>query len=676
MDNCRTWPGLFYRLKKRHHFTVTFLFLGLGFSLAQPQYHTLTTVSDFATGAITQGCVVDSSAAAIILEGDSTQNIALGKRAWFDSIDRQWGAPALTDGSVSDINAHAIISGQKWDNETSAIVDLESERDIFKVIIKYRTDYATVFGPTGYELAVSLDRITWIVVGTGQNIPWSIDGTLTVRFPGTLARYVRFLGLKEPNATEKQLGLGEIEVYSRGPVPVGSYISAIQDLGGRKNLGRFTWQLTLPPSTGASIQFRSDSTLVTETLETDGIWNPGEPYFDFGANGIDNDTNGDGTKQSNEAWDTGEQDGEYTVGEPFVDNGYTLTHPWFPLGGLMVEDTSGNDLLTAGIVHFDTTNNIVLWSDTTGIDEITLPPIVVTYTAWSGWSAPTAVDNQFLPVPEPRRYFQFALSMHTGTTSTPELNEISFEYDSRLIATKVDASLDVAEAPVLKDTTITYSLDFTFGATDYGVDTILVYTPAAIHDLSLSLDGADINDLATTRAENDRFYVIFNNTFNTTGKLDLTFNMVFSEPNNTLPAVIMSTGSPDNPQRVDESPTGWQVTVPDIPDVSLNLVTIKPNPITPNNDGVCDVAHISFYVAKLSEQRPVTIAIYDIRGRKVATVLDGTYPATYFGGASGPTWDGTNQSGERVAPGVYLCQIRVESDAGDNVFTKPIVVAY
>ncbi|MCF7797557.1 MAG: discoidin domain-containing protein [Lentisphaeria bacterium] len=674
MDNCRTWRGHFYWLKQRYQFMVTFLFLGLGIGLAQPQYHTLTSVSDFATGATMQGCVVDSAVGAIILEGDSTQNIALDKPAKFVRPDETLDASQITDGSAADLNHHAYYTSKNW-TETYAEVDLESERNLYKVIIRYRADVASVFAPTDYLLSISLEGTTWDTVAAGQMVAY-INGALTIRFPAQLGRFVRFHGLKQPNAQPKTLGLGELEVYSLGPVPVGNYISGIQDLGGRMNLGRFTWQLTLPTSTGASVRFRSDSTLVTEMLMTDGVWNPGEDFSDFGANGINNDTNGDGTKQSNEAWDTGEQDGEYTVGEPFVDNGYTLTHPWFPLGGLTVEDTAGTDLLAAGTVHFDTTNNIVLWSDTTGIDEITLPPIVVTYTAWSGWSAPTAVDNQFLPVPEPRQYFQFAMSMFTGTTSTPELNEISFEYDSRLIATKVDASLDVAEAPVLKDTTITYSLDFTFGATDYGVDTILVYTPAAIHDLTLSLDGADINDLATTRAESDRFYVIFNNTFNTTGKLGLTFNVVFSEPNNTLPAIIMSTGSPDNPQRVDESPTGWQVTVPNIPEVSLNLVTIKPNPITPNNDGVCDVAHISFYVAKLSEQRPVTITIYDIRGRKVATVLDGTYPATYFGGASGPTWDATNQSGERVAPGVYLCQIRVESDAGDNVFTKPIVVAY
>lgn len=655
-------------------FLLGLLAIGLCKLSAQPQTYTLTTVSDFATGATAQGCVVDSAAEAVILEGDSTQNIALGKPAQFTRPNEVLDASKITDGSAADINHHAFDTGKNW-TDTYAQVNLESQRNLFKVIIRYRLDLVTIFAPTDYELSVSIDGVSWTTVAAAQMVAY-IDGNLTIRFEPILAQYVRFLGLAQPGATPKTLGLGELEVYGLGPVPSGNFTSGIQDLGRQVNFGRFTWQLEQPDSTMAGIQFRSDSTVINEKIETNGVWDPGEVFSDFGANGIDNDTNGDGKKQTSENWDTGEQDGLYTIGEPFVDNGFPLSHPWFPLGGLTVKDTSGGDLLSDGTVRLDTANNIIIWQDISGFGTDGPPPIIAHYTAWSGWSVSSDIDNQFLPIPEPRRYFQFALNMRTANISTPKLNEINFIYDDHLIATQAIASLDLFAAPVLKDTTINYSVDFTFGPTDYGVDTLLIFTPAAVHSLSLSVDGNDINNQTTTRIESDRFYVIFNGTFNTTGTLNIQFNVVFSEPVNTLPAVLMSAGSVDNPQRVDESPSGWKISVNEIPQESLNLVTIKPNPITPNNDGICDVAHISFYVAKLSNPRPVSILIYDLLGQRIATVLHGDYSATYFGGAGGPTWGGTDDSGKRVIPGVYLCQVRIQTDAGDNVYTKPIVVAY
>ncbi len=671
MRSCRNEKAVFFQ---KFLPILIVIYLGFGTSLAQPRNYVISSVGDFATGATYQGCVVDSSLSAVILEGDSTQNIALGKPGKFVQPDGELTATQITDGSAADLNHHAYYTGKNWDN-TYAEVDLESKRQLFKVIIKYRSDVAAVFAPTGYELYVSLDEVDWTLVSSGQNVFYDA-GVLAIRFPQTLAQYVKFVGLKEPGAQPKTLGLGEFEVYSLGPTPEGRFISGIQDLGGRANLGRFTWHLTQPTGTEVSIRFRADSTIINETLTTNSVWDPGETYSDFGADGIDNDSNGDGIKQTNEQWDSGEQDGRYTTGEPFVDNGYRLSRPWFPLGGLTVKDTSGGDLLADGTVRFDTTNNIVIWADTTGMTANGLPPIIVRYTAWSGWTAPMTRDHQFIPIPEPRRFFQYMLTLATINTSTPEVDQLALVYDARLISTAAVASLDTHSAPVLRDTSITYTLDFTFSPADYGVDSIMVFTPAAVHAIRVDLDSVDINDQISSRIESNRFYIIFNHTLHTSGKLDMTFNMVFSEPANILPSVLMSAGSVDNPQRVDESPSGWQIEVAEIPAVSLNLVTIQPNPITPNGDGICDEAHISFYVAKLSEGRPVTIRIYDITGRLVNTILDGIYPATYFGGVSGPAWDGTYSNGKRVLPGIYLCQVRVSSDNGDNVFTQPIVVAY
>jgi hypothetical protein len=60
------------------------------------------------------------------------------------------------------------------------------------------------------------------------------------------------------------------------------------------------------------------------------------------------------------------------------------------------------------------------------------------------------------------------------------------------------------------------------------------------------------------------------------------------------------------------------------------------------------------------------LVVYDVRGRLVRTLVSGRVPA----GFNEVTWDGRNDSGNRVASGVYLYQLR----AGSVVETKKMVM--
>ncbi len=60
------------------------------------------------------------------------------------------------------------------------------------------------------------------------------------------------------------------------------------------------------------------------------------------------------------------------------------------------------------------------------------------------------------------------------------------------------------------------------------------------------------------------------------------------------------------------------------------------------------------------------IAIYDVRGRMIRTLVSGNATAGY----NEVVWDGRNDSGDRVASGVYLYQLRT----GSVVETKKMVM--
>ena len=106
----------------------------------------------------------------------------------------------------------------------------------------------------------------------------------------------------------------------------------------------------------------------------------------------------------------------------------------------------------------------------------------------------------------------------------------------------------------------------------------------------------------------------------------------------------------------------------------LVSVEIKPNPFSPNGDGIFDEATISFFVAKISTAKLLTVKVFDLNGDVLRTLRDELAPA----GPPEPDiiWDGRDEWGSLVLPGPYLLQVRLRTDSGDEVRTKIVTVAY
>ena len=72
----------------------------------------------------------------------------------------------------------------------------------------------------------------------------------------------------------------------------------------------------------------------------------------------------------------------------------------------------------------------------------------------------------------------------------------------------------------------------------------------------------------------------------------------------------------------------------------------RPNPFNPTTD-------IRFSIAQAGR---VEVAIYDVNGRLVKTLVDGKIEA----GLHSVVWDGTNNLGAKVGSGVYWSKMRTE----------------
>ena len=100
---------------------------------------------------------------------------------------------------------------------------------------------------------------------------------------------------------------------------------------------------------------------------------------------------------------------------------------------------------------------------------------------------------------------------------------------------------------------------------------------------------------------------------------------------------------------------------------------IAPNPFTPNGDGINDETEIHFSVFKLTAPRQAQVRVYTLAGRPIwenAQMLQS--------GRVSMLWDGTDLNGSKVPPGLYICQVNLDTDRESRSATRTrlLSVAY
>ena len=111
----------------------------------------------------------------------------------------------------------------------------------------------------------------------------------------------------------------------------------------------------------------------------------------------------------------------------------------------------------------------------------------------------------------------------------------------------------------------------------------------------------------------------------------------------------------------------------------IDQFAISPNPFTPNGDGINDVVQISFTVFRITSERDARVRIYTLDGTRVWE-NDGGAPddQKVASGQAVIGWDGTDDQGRKVPPGIYICQVELDIDSNADSATRShlIAVAY
>lgn len=330
---------------------------------------------------------------------------------------------------------------------------------------------------------------------------------------------------------------------------------------------------------------------------------------------------------------------------------------------------------------------------------------------WSPFSTPfttAAANGPGLPItsPSPRRYMQMLIEFDSNDLDAARLIEsLEFEFLKPPLADELLAEVFPREVHQIGSVSLVYSVLARQSSTNLlGFDRLEVRTPlrvAAINEVKvLDATGQEVgsrrfSSLADTvdeggfrivsvtessfevqfpRVREDgsvvRIHFIsdvltYSTNFTASAKLS-------SEPGATQPVAAGDTG--DLGPGDDPALSGTTVLSPALlRGRLLEQVTLRPNPFSPNGDGINDEMQLGYSLLSLGAPRPVEIEIYDLSGRLVRVLADvdegnGRY--------EGKGWDGRDESGQLVPPGLYVMRIAVDGDARSDAVVQIIGVVY
>ena len=306
-------------------------------------------------------------------------------------------------------------------------------------------------------------------------------------------------------------------------------------------------------------------------------------------------------------------------------------------------------------------------------------------TSWSLWSDSSSISNTLYTVYEPREYVQYRLRLQTSTLESPQIHKVKLNYDTVNVADFTEAAVSPRYAQILKEQVFTLGINLKFQPDDTGIDTLTVFTPSPSEFEELLVNG--VKQSVNVQIFFNKIIITLTNTLKTDANLEIRIRTTPYLAVNPFTTFINSKLK-HNPQRVDtkisDGSDNWSIITTGVPEKLIIGGKASPNPFTPNGDGKNDVTKIEFFVGNLAqpvsilgkELRKLSIKIYDLNGRLIKSLVDDYTGANAYIVDNGIEWDGRDDGGKIVRPGVYVYQIRLDTDNGGEYLSKTVVVAY
>ena len=294
---------------------------------------------------------------------------------------------------------------------------------------------------------------------------------------------------------------------------------------------------------------------------------------------------------------------------------------------------------------------------------------------WSPWSEEYLVPGTAFRSPSPRRYFQLEVELLAfdplAGTAVEEL-VVNF---TRPLAGQAIGEIFPQQVDPGMETDFTYYLNPSVASQNLGFDQIALESSIPITFREIRVDGIAV-DAAYSETE-DGFRLELPAQVSQDGLFEIDFAAVVFQNRTRFRGFLERQGGALR-QQVDPGDAvshlegaGDAVSLP-VDEELLSGLELHPRIFTPNGDGRNDRLEITFNVLKLFAPRPVCAWIYDLRGRPVRRLSE----ESGLAGSFALSWDGRDDSGTLVPPGMYLFRLEVSGDSTRRAITRTLAVSY
>ena len=288
------------------------------------------------------------------------------------------------------------------------------------------------------------------------------------------------------------------------------------------------------------------------------------------------------------------------------------------------------------------------------------------------WDLAAVGEGVALTEPEPARFLQYQAVMETrDPLRTPRLARVAVAFGEQLFA-RAGAGAIAPQRPVLgEETAFTYTFDVEVGPQDLGFDRVHIGLPGAVQQVRF--DGVVLPEDGYEAGWDDagiRLALGAEHRVSRSGRLEVEFASVLLRPTLAVRAAVASGDSADWQYVRPVAEDAWTLVGEGVVGRALPRtgVLVQPNPFNAGSGA----AQIQIDLAKVQHPQALTVALYDLAGRKQRVLWDGQPAAA---GRKRLAWDARDEAGRLVPIGHYLLRVEIDADRAD-AWTGLVGVVY
>ncbi len=305
--------------------------------------------------------------------------------------------------------------------------------------------------------------------------------------------------------------------------------------------------------------------------------------------------------------------------------------------------------------------------------------------SWEFWTPPLDFDrgHSELVGSRPRRYLQFKADfLSERALAAGRMEYLQFNVSQPPVASQVLAEIVPHQVEVGEVVQFTYKILPNLEQDDLGFDSIEIDTPIEVTSIDAVYIGGEEQSFTIAERDAKSFVVqVPRIDLNRTGELvEVEFQAEVFQVGTVFSGRVFDSQRPHevrqritegNADNLAESNT-LSVGLGTVANPAVKALWLAPRLFTPNGDGVNDVLQIEYDLVNLSGDVPVTIDLYDLAGVKRCKVAHSTAASGRFSA----TWEGVDDAGNLLPPGLYLLRLEVDSDKAKDVEVAIVRLVY